>query len=280
MDFDYPEFTLSSYGTLLARLRSRWNIVRVAEAFRRPFQPATLILRHDIDLSPAVALPMAAIEHDLGVRATYFVGLHLHYNAHLPLHAEVIRRLGEMGHEIGLHYDGTLYPDSDTSPEPNQVLLDRHVQILQEISGCPVVSIARHDPSLATRPDPFRNSRKYHNAYDPAVFTNTVYISDSCGAWRADGLRACWREPRPLRIYLLVHPEQWGDTAGPSRMAHFELVRARVIREHDDFFEHVRTVWRTHTSGQEHDLRVRNAPAGSVPSGPDRPHCLPVTAVE
>jgi len=257
MDFNYPDFTLASYTQLLARLRSRWHILRVCDAMQNAFQPQTLILRHDLDLSPALALRMADIERSMGVQSTYFAALHLHYNPHLPLHADALRHIAAMGHEIGLHYDGNLYPGATASVQQNLACLDRHIHILEEICGRPVVSIARHNPSLATQSDPLQSSGTYHNAYDERLFRDTIYMSDSCGAWRRHGLKPCWQEPRPQRVYLLIHPEQWGETTAVDRMAHFDLMRARAMAAYETFFEETRSVWRHHEGGKEHDERLR-----------------------
>lgn len=257
MDLNYPDFTLANYRQLIERLNSRWQVIRVCDAFDDPFKPNTLILRHDIDLSPSLALPIAEMEHSVGVRSTYFVALHLHYNPHHPRHADVIRRIANMGHEIGFHYDGSLYLGDEAFLEQDLALLDRHVQMLQEICPSPVVSIARHNPSISKQGDPFRTIAKYNNAYDDRLFQNTIYISDSCGAWRADGLKPCWHEPRPKRIYLLVHPEQWGETTYVDRMGHFEVMRARVMEGYERFLDEVHSVWRNHSGGKEHDERLR-----------------------
>lgn len=256
MDLDYPDFTLPSYRQLIERLNSRWQILRLCDAFAEPFKPDSLILRHDIDISPTLALPMAEIENSVGIRSTYFVALHLYYNPHQPKHADVIRTIAKMGHEIGFHYDSNLYPGEQPSPEHNLALLDRHIQILQEICSSRVVSIARHNPSIAKDGDPFKTAVKYNNAYDERLFHNTLYISDSCGAWRAGGLKPCWHEPRPKRLYLLIHAEQWADRTDADRMARFEIMRERAMSEHDAFFNEVRCVWRSHPAGKEHDERV------------------------
>lgn len=257
MDLNYPDFTLTNYRKLIEHLNSRWQVARVCDAFANSFKPDTLILRHDIDQSLSLALPMAEVELSMGIQSTYFVALHLYYNPHLPVHAKAIQTIANMGHEIGFHYDGNLYPGDDGSFEESLALLDRHVQILQEICGSPVISIARHNPSLTTQRDPFQGCMKYHNAYDERLLRDTVYISDSCGAWRADGLRKCWHEPRLKRIYLLIHPEHWGETTDVDRMAHFESLRARVLAQYEKFFEEVRSIWRNHSGGKEHDERVR-----------------------
>ena len=257
MDLDYPDFTLPSYRQLIERLNSRWQILRLCDAFAAPFKPDSLILRHDIDISPTLVLPIAEIENSVGIRATYFVALHLYYNPYHPNNANVIRTIAKMGHEIGFHYDSTLYPGDQPSPEHNLALLDRHIQILQEICSSRVISIARHNPSIAKEGDPFKTAVKYNNAYDERLFQNTLYISDSCGAWRGGGLSPCWYEPRPERLYLLIHAEQWADSTDTDRMARFEIMRQRAMSEHDALFNEVRCVWRNHSGGSEHDERLR-----------------------
>jgi hypothetical protein len=262
-DLHYPDFTLTNYRQLIEHLKARWEFLRLCDALAKPFKPEALILRHDIDISPTLALTMAEIEYSIGVRSTYFVALHLAYNLHQPKNANAIRTIAEMGHEIGFHYDSNLYPEDQQSPEHNLALLDRHIQILQEVCLSRVVSIARHNPSLAKEGDPFKTGVKYNNAYDERLFQNTLYISDSCGAWRAGGLSPCWHEPRPKRVYLLIHAEQWADRTDADRMGRFEIMRERAMREHYAFFNEVRCVWRSHPGGKEHDERMRLQKSGS-----------------
>jgi hypothetical protein len=257
MNLNYPDFTLQSYRQLIESLASRWQILTLRDAFAEPFKSESLILRHDIDISPTLALPMAEIEESLGIRSTYFVGLHLYYNPHQPKNANAIRTIAKMGHEIGFHYDGLVYHGDEARFGENLALLDRHVQILEEICLSRVLSIARHNPSIGNDGDPFKTAAKYNNAYDEKLLQSTRYISDSCGAWRAGGLSPCWHEPRPKRLYLLIHAEQWADRTYADRMARFEIMRERAISEYDAFFNEVRAVWRHHPGGKEHDERLR-----------------------
>jgi hypothetical protein len=256
MDLNYPDFTLANYRRLIGHLKSRWQILRLCDAAMDPFGEGILILRHDIDFSPSLALPMAEVEYSMGIRSTYFVALHLYYNLHLPMNANAIKSMAQMGHEIGLHYDNSLYAE-EVSLEEKLASLDSHIQILQQICRCRVLSIASHNPSTAKLSDPFRNCVKYNNAYDNKFFQNTVYTSDSCRAWRAGGLKRCWCDPRPRRLYLLIHPELWGATTEVDRMAYLEVLRSCMIREYDTFFDDVRSIWRNHSGGREYDERIR-----------------------
>ena len=259
----YPDFTLAGYRDLLMHMATLWDVKRLADAVHGRAGLGSLILRHDVDFSPALALPMAEIEGDLGVRATYFIALHLHYNPHTPLHASALRRMVTLGHEIGLHYDGAVY-DLAGSPEAQRALLQQHVEVLQDICQASITSIARHNPSVATGRDPFAVGTPFFNAYDPSLFQNTVYLSDSCRAWRNGGLTPCWDESSP-RIYLLIHPEVWSDQAGIERLDYLPLLRGRVLQEHDDFFADVLTIWEHHAGGLEHDRRTQNRTGQEVP---------------
>ncbi len=256
----YPDFTWAAYRRLLSALGARWRITRLDGA--RAAGRGVLILRHDVDFSPALALAMAEMESDLGTRATYFVALHLHYNPHAPLHARALRRIAALGHEIGLHYDGAVYDDVG-SPAEKRALLRQHVAVLQDICQAEVHAVARHNPSVATGDDPFAAGIPYINAYDPDLFKDTVYLSDSCRAWRTGGLGACWAEPAPSRVYLLIHPEVWSEQAGMARLAYLGLLRRRVMHEHDDFFADVQAIWQGHSGGLQHDQRTQEpAPPG------------------
>ena len=253
----YPDFTLTSYGHLIAQITTRWQIMRLADAVGGQAGPGSLILRHDVDFSPALALPMAEIEGELGVRATYFIALHLHYNPHTPMHASALRRMVTLGHEIGLHYDGAVY-DPAGSPEAQRALLQQHVEVLQDICQAPIASIARHNPSVATGRDPFAVGTPFFNAYDPSLFQDTVYLSDSCRAWRNGGLAPCWHKASP-RIYLLIHPEVWSDRTGIKRLDYLPLLCQQIQQEQDDFFAEVQAIWEHHAGGLEHDRRMQNS---------------------
>lgn len=255
LTFDYPDFTFVTYRQVLAQLAARFRIQGVRDVLTEPHVGGTLVLRHDIDFSPALSLPMAEIESELGLRSSYFAALHLHYNPHVRLHADALRRIASLGHEIGFHYDSTAYEDA-TNSEARMARLEQHVRTLEEICRAPVASIARHNPSIAAGHDPFRTGTPFHNAYDPKLFHDTIYLSDSCRGWRGGGLGQCWSIPKPRCVYLLIHPELWSEAENVERIAYLELLRLRVLDEHIGLYDEVREVWQSHAGGQEHDRRV------------------------
>jgi hypothetical protein len=71
----------------------------------------TILLRHDIDYDPFIALRMAEIEADLGIRSSYYMlttdsdsAIH-YYNNEFPRMVKALQEMQALGHEIGLHYD-------------------------------------------------------------------------------------------------------------------------------------------------------------------------------
>src|SRR5690349_15051668 len=69
-----------------------------------PVDGRLLVMRHDVDLLPERAPAIAAIEADLGIKATFFFRVHANeYNAFGHETLAIMRTLLAQGHEIGLH---------------------------------------------------------------------------------------------------------------------------------------------------------------------------------
>ena len=98
------DFTLELYKYLFEMLQSqRYKIIRFDDSFSCTGyinRSKTTILRHDVDLLPHNALAMAQLEHDLGIRGTYYFRI-------VPesFDAGIIERIAAMGHEVGYHYE-------------------------------------------------------------------------------------------------------------------------------------------------------------------------------
>ena len=75
----FDDFTESAYRALVRRACERYVAIDFAEAAAAT---GGLLWRHDIDVSVHRARALAEIEHEAGLRATYFVYLHSRfYNA-------------------------------------------------------------------------------------------------------------------------------------------------------------------------------------------------------
>lgn len=95
-------FTYARYGRFLDRIRGR----RVVPLRELAASPGALGLRHDVDDRFQSALEVARLEHERGLRATYFVLHTACYYQRRSTFASALRRLqDDLGHEVGLHHD-------------------------------------------------------------------------------------------------------------------------------------------------------------------------------
>lgn len=217
-------FTHRAYGDLLRALAARGYEVRGygdADPARRH-----LVLRHDIDVWPAYALPMAEVEAGLGARASYFVLVTSPlYNPASTGCRGVLRRLVELGHSVELHFDAAAYaPGAD-----RDAAASRECAWLEELSGVPVSMVSFHRPAPDLLGDPRRIAGRPH-AYQPRFFKQMGYCSDSRGGWHRGAPLAHPAVARGTALQLLTHPVWWrGDHSPRDALARFRVERAEQV---------------------------------------------------
>jgi len=220
-------FTLAGYRATLETLIQRgYEVVGFGEC-----DPAArhLILRHDLDMSIDAALQIAEIESSLSVKAHYFILLRTEmYNAWSDTNCNNLRRIGALGHEIGLHFDASLYPDD---PEMLDQSAAQECQILESMIGSAVETISFHRPApqFLGRQGPIGGRR---HTYQPRFYSDMGYCSDSRGAWHHGPPldHPAIAEGRALQ--LLTHPIWWSRSAalGPvEALDQFRDVRDGVL---------------------------------------------------
>lgn len=186
-----------------------------------------VLLRHDVDWSPARAVRMARIEASHGIEATYlFLLTSPFYNA---LSADVradIETIVSLGHDVGLHFSTHQY----WSTEPQRAALERAVatelDTLSTVVDRPVETVSFHIPPSWVLGVDFE---AFRSTYASRFFDDIPYRGDSNQRWRteppfADGV--------PDRLQVLVHPGLWAETD--------ESFERRLEREQADRFETVR----------------------------------------
>src|SRR5439155_17171539 len=141
-----------------------------------------IALRHDIDFAPSYSLEMAELEHEAGVRSTFFVLVDgQFYN---PLQSEVIRQIRQihsLGHEIGLHFAVSSAVHADIGKE-----VAFRLDVLSAIVGATVRSFSQHDPVNAGFVA-VRLPAGHHACVDAsqAIHDNDLlYVSESAMMWR------------------------------------------------------------------------------------------------
>jgi hypothetical protein len=239
-------FTYAEYGRFLDGLGGR-TVVPLREFARGE---GDLALRHDVDSRLESALELGRIEHDREVRATYFV-LHTALYWIDPELVPKVRRLQELGHEIGFHND-LVTLERVIGMDDAGAYLHEQLDRLRD-AGIEVVGAAAHG-------SPFCHSFGFHNNYvfrgwdepvpgfpltevpqklDPAEFgleyeayhvARDVYFSD---ASFVNGRRA---HPVDLRLepgkrtIVLVHPCHWDRSVLAKMRRLARKVVARSVR--------------------------------------------------
>jgi len=237
-------FTYGEYGRFLDRLGDR-RVVPMREFARGA---GDLALRHDVDSRLESALELARLEHDRGLRATYFV-LHTAPYWREPTLLPQLRRLQELGHEVGFHNDLVTLQRLENLDAA--AYLRDQLQRLRS-GGIEIVGAAAHG-------SPWCHRLGFHNNYvfagwdepvpgfpatevpqklDPADFgleyeayhvPRDVYFSDSTFM---DGRRA---HPADLRLepgkrtIVLVHPCHW-DSSPRAKAARLVRKAAGKLR--------------------------------------------------
>lgn len=113
------DFTLKKYTELLKALKDRDYIFQTYKDFILSPTERVVIMRHDVDLLPENSLSTAQIENSLGIHGTYYFRI-------VPesFDTDIIKKIDELGHEIGYHYE-----DVDLVVKQNSGLKSKNIEI-------------------------------------------------------------------------------------------------------------------------------------------------------
>ncbi len=227
------DFTFKIYGELLSfLLKSGYSICSVDDYLSgRNNSQNMVIMRHDIDRRIHKAVDFAHIEHDLGIRATYY------FRHPYTFKPAVIQKIGDMGHEIGYHYEVMSKADGD--PVYAKELFQKEIDDFR--TYVPVKTVCMHGAPLSKFDN--RNFWDYHSfeefdlSGEAYLSMNDVYYySDTGRNWSnahkirdslknqlnsslddvkstPDLIRSIERN-KPHVAYILTHPERWAGSPG------------------------------------------------------------------
>lgn len=139
------EFTYNEYKNILESLSYHGYKCACYDNWNE--NEKSVILRHDVDVSLKKALKMAQFEHSCGVVSTYFILITADfYNAFNKRNRELIRRIKELGMEIGLHFDETMYSSNCNIIEA----IRNEIVVMQQMLNVKIGSVSMHVPSKKT----------------------------------------------------------------------------------------------------------------------------------
>ncbi|MCD4677615.1 MAG: hypothetical protein K8S18_16710 [Desulfobacula sp.] len=231
------DFTFKKIELLYQSLKSKGFLFYTfsdyiqGEALNSPF----VILRHDVEARYENALYLAKIQHEIGIRGSYYFRL-------LPksYNGNIIKEIAALGHEIGYHYDDLSYCKGNYEKAFQR--FQKNLAILRNIA--PVTTIAMEGAPLS-KYDNRDLWKKYDykklgiigEPYFDIDFNKMLYLTDTGrrwdgwrvsirdkmtqqGEWIGQGLvfhttndiiKAAEQGKLPGRIMMTFHPQRWND---------------------------------------------------------------------
>lgn len=237
VDRRWADFTDGGYRELL-RLAARKGY-SFADYAQRP-EGRHVLWRHNVDLSLHRAAKLAAIEREEGVRSTYFLNPHAaFYNLLEPACLDLVARIIELGHAIGLHFDAAAYPHMRWSRQTLAEMLEREAALFETFLGAKITAFSYHNPDADGLIDIDDDEiAGLVNCYSRALRTEYGYVSDSNGYWRFRPIADVLATAEHRRLQVLTHPGWWAPEPLPPRERVLRCVHGRaeaVMARYDEF---------------------------------------------
>lgn len=192
------EFNISSYSDFISYLGSTVPVY----CFNSFTGKNGVILRHDIDLSVEAAHEIAKVESKNGIFSTFlFMTTSPLYNLNSANNRDKIKKIHEMGHEIGLHFDPTVYPN--LSSDELSLECKNEAFLVSNIIDSDISTISLHAPSQHGSYPVFPD---FINTYDKKYFSKDFYISDSCMDFRGKNIFQMVELAKNNTVQILLHP--------------------------------------------------------------------------
>ena len=217
--YEFQDFTEDEYLRLLRIAKKNFTFTNYRKLCSTPGQKL-ILWRHDVDFSLNRAASLAKIEADEGVSATYFI--RTRGDAYSILEAQqknLVHRILDLGHEIGLHFE--LSDILVSSVSDLEKLLEREKVLFMNEFGFGISSFSFHNPTPELLAFSDVSYSGLFNAYADRFFSEVNYVSDSNGYWRFDQLESVLKDGSVDQLQVLTHPEWWV----PEAMSPFERVK-------------------------------------------------------
>ena len=224
------DFTLTAYRSLLDSLQEAGFRFQTFEQFLQKPEDHAAILRHDVDDRKLHSLGFAKIQHERGIRGSYFFRM-----VPQSFDAGVIREIFDMGHEIGYHYEDMDFANGD--PQKAIRFFEKHLQKLRSIAPVSTICMhgsprSRYDNKDVWKHYDYRNYGISGEPYFDLNFSKIFYLTDTGRRWDGDKfsvrdkvpnhfgltfhsthdiIRHLWSGDFPKQVMLNFHPQRWTD---------------------------------------------------------------------
>lgn len=234
LKYRFNDFTLENYRNLLILAQENYSFSFFSQ--KKLYAIKSLILRHDVEFSVPIALEMAKTEHDLGIRATYFIQLHGDfYNALEGKTFKQIREIEALGHQLALHFDAHFWEISREDQLDSCLKKDKETFEKYFFTEPKVFSFHNNNSfTLSCNKDSYAGMINVYSS----IFTKEYgYCADSTGYWRYEVLEDRLREAKDQVLQVLIHDGMWQDEVLPPRRRVYKVIddhAANMKKSYDD----------------------------------------------
>jgi hypothetical protein len=223
-------YSKESYRQLLLTIiQSGYRVVDFAD-MDPTSDERQVVLRHDVDFIPRLALEAAQINESCGVRATFFILVRSHvYNLFSRTNLDVLGEIERRGHAVALHCGlPTGVPERE----------DDLVKLVQEDLALGALAFPRMARLYAWHTVPAQFFERWRglsvpglvNAYEDRYFTQIAFLSDSNARLSPEVLQETFRRGVHRKVQLLLHPVIW-FSGGATMMEVLSNAWSHFIRE-------------------------------------------------
>lgn len=204
---DNCNFTIKHYEDILRSIKSN-NFVPIFFNQINTYKKE-IIIRHDIDLDVNSALVLSRIESKHNIKSTYFFWLTSpFYNIFDPENKNKILEIIDLGHEIGLHFNGNCYSVKNSNELISKINLEKN--ILEQYLNVYIKIVSFHMPSKSLINNNITMGN-IDNTYHSKYFKQYKYLSDSAKNWRDGCVCKYLSNENNKKIQVLFHPFWWKD---------------------------------------------------------------------
>ena len=225
------KFTFDNYKKMISLLKEQGYSICDYHDFSG--YARCCILRHDVDFSLERALELATLENQIGVKSTYFVLLSSDfYNIASLKNTRIIKKIKELGHDIGLHYDEAKYENNPACATHMEENIYSEIKTMESILGIDICSVSMHRPSKNTLMANY-DFGDIINSYSRTFFENFKYVSDSRCFWREDVFEII-KSNKYARIHILTHPFWYHTDEKSGADACKEFIQKACYERYDE----------------------------------------------
>jgi hypothetical protein len=224
------DFTLAMYVAVLEGLNvGGYGFRTLADFLDKPIE-RVVILRHDVDKMPLYSLEFARIEHEKGIRASYYFRC-----VPQSFQPAIIREIASLGHEIGYHYE-----DLDLckgNPGKAYRSFQGNLARLRELATVQTICMhgspySKHDNRKLWQKYDYRDLGIIGEPYFDLDYSKVFYLTDTGRKWNAEDasirdkvdshfhikikntrhlIRLIQEGGLPDQIMINTHPQRWND---------------------------------------------------------------------